>query len=256
MAPVTAAMRPPRNGPRLRQRSPASIEGGGATGPGPSAKRLATRTENRHGRSHIADRRVCMTGPRVSGTELMCGYDTLATMLPQPGREHRQEVPYFRDQQLTRQDSIRNSLPSVARRPCRGIPALAPPPDSSVLRVAQSDRHAVAGAPPWCPRRDFDRDGARTDRRGTLARVAERARESPGALGHGLLPPDRHHWLSVGPLGVSAPECGLLPPLSAVDAVGRGIARRPYAARRHHRLVSGIRRRDRLVVPPGRARAG
>src|SRR4029077_14150559 len=152
MAPVTAAMRPPRNGPRLRQRSPASIEGegGGATGPGPSAKRLATRTENRHGRSHMADGRVCMTGPRVSGTEWMCGYDTLATTLPQPGREHRQEVPYFRDQQLTRQDSISNSLPSVARRPCRGIPALAPPTpsDGSILPVAQSDRHAVASAPP------------------------------------------------------------------------------------------------------------
>jgi len=31
---------------------------------------------------------------------LTSGYDTLATKLPQPWREHRQEVPYVRDQQL------------------------------------------------------------------------------------------------------------------------------------------------------------
>src|SRR5207302_4986643 len=57
-------------------------------------------------------------------------------------------------------------------------------------------------------------------------------------------------------LRVSAPDCGLLPVVSLVDALGRGALGGPSAPCRNRHFARGIRRRDRAAVSDDGPRAG
>src|SRR5205807_576718 len=60
----------------------------------------------------------------------------------------------------------------------------------------------------------------------------------------------------LGRVRVSSAERGLLPVVSAVDALGRSAAGGPSAARRNRHFACGIRRRDLPLVSSGGARVG
>src|SRR5947209_3993534 len=154
--------------------------------------------------------------------------------------------------------SRRGDVPAAVRaRPVRSPPVTAAP--SSLLEILRAhglDRHPLAGAAAGCPCRDARGNGSGAHRRGAVARVAERAREPAGTVGHRLLLLHRHHRLPLEPGGLSPSERRLFSIVSALDALGGRTLGRPSAAGRNHRFAGGICRCRQRAVPVGGPRAG
>src|SRR5439155_1485954 len=114
------------------------------------------------------------------------------------------------------------ALDGLARRARPvGSPPVAAAPSSllEILRPHGLDRHPLAGAAAGCPCRDARGNGSGAHRRGAVARVAERAREPAGTVGHRLLLLHRHHRLPLEPGGLSPSERRLFSIVPALYAL-------------------------------------